>query len=198
MKPEIYRIAQKIKENWKSVVITIIIVCGSIILTVVSIFYGLVAVISKDTMLTSLIEAEATIIGFYGLILVYALTSFDSRADRIEQQLFDLIEKEKYSEIPIETLKTVTSKNRGKSLDKALKNIQQRKIKLINSSLLVGVYLVSSLLLSILALGMPDISLSLLFCMFAVALFFSGIIGIFGILYNLSARALNASETKKK
>jgi hypothetical protein len=45
--------------------------------------------INSAAVLQSLIQAEATILGFFGIIVTYLLTSYDTRLDRFEQQRFD-------------------------------------------------------------------------------------------------------------
>ena len=54
------------------------------ILSLVSVFY--IWVLTNVDALKALIEAEATTLGFFGLIAVYWLTSMDSRIDRLEQE----------------------------------------------------------------------------------------------------------------
>jgi tetrahydromethanopterin S-methyltransferase subunit D len=51
-------------------------------------FIAQISVNSKN-MLQSLIQAEATVLGFFGLIVTYVLVSYDTRLDRFEQERFD-------------------------------------------------------------------------------------------------------------
>jgi hypothetical protein len=179
------RFTQWAKEYAKPIILGIVTGFLTIGLAVIAFFYGLFAVISKETMLKSLIEAEATILGFFGLIVVYALNSFDNRIDRLEQQLFDT--KEKYldlQDLPKEITKTGEAK--VADLNDRLSNIQKKRRKMINTALAVGAYLVSSLLLSILALGMPDILLAFVLCFCAIGIFFVSIVGMFKIFYDLA------------
>ena len=53
-----------------------------------SIPFGFLIILSIDAVKT-LIEAEATILGFFGLIAVYLLTSYDSRIDKLEEKMLD-------------------------------------------------------------------------------------------------------------
>lgn len=57
-----------------------------------SVPFGLVTILSNDALKT-LIEAEATILGFFGLVAVYALTSYDNRIDKIENRIEEYVEK---------------------------------------------------------------------------------------------------------
>jgi hypothetical protein len=59
-----------------------------------SIPFGLITVLSADALKT-LIEAEATILGFFGLIVVYALTAYDNRIDKLEERIEDWQQNDK-------------------------------------------------------------------------------------------------------
>lgn len=50
---------------------------------------GFIAIYDKEV-LKALIEAEATVLGFFTLIVVYALGSLDNRIDRLDQHIFDI------------------------------------------------------------------------------------------------------------
>jgi hypothetical protein len=63
-------------------------------LFVLSIPFGVFIVLSTDSVKT-LIEGEATILGFFGLIAVYLLTSYDSRIDKLEEKIQDLEDQNK-------------------------------------------------------------------------------------------------------
>jgi len=51
--------------------------------------FGFITILSVDV-LKSVIEAEATILGLFGIVVAYLLTSYDNRLDRLDQQKFDL------------------------------------------------------------------------------------------------------------
>ena len=57
-----------------------------------SVRLGLITILSTDA-LKILIEAEATILGFFGLVAIYALTSFDNRIDKLEERIDDNVER---------------------------------------------------------------------------------------------------------
>jgi len=82
-------LVQTIKQHPLATIFSIVFAFTSIYFIGIIFLFGAVAVISEE-MLKALIEAEATILGFFGLITVYALTSLDTRIDRIEQQFFDI------------------------------------------------------------------------------------------------------------
>lgn len=176
IKQELPKIRQRILENWKSILYPIVLFFGSLGLGFVALLYGFMAGVAKESILKPLVEAEATILGFFALVAVYALTSLDNRLDRLEQQFFDM--KEQFGDL---------TKHQKEYVARRIGEIKRKKRKMINHVLIVGVYLVSSLLLSILALGLIQ-EQAIVFCFFVMLLFLAGIFGIFLMLYRLSER----------
>lgn len=179
------KIKQWILTNWKSIILLIIsLVCFGV-LWFLAIYYGFIAITAKDTILKSLIDAEATILGFFGLIVIYALNSFDNRIDRIEQQLFDV--KEKYLDMK-DNPKAIIKIGKAKvtRLNKQLSRVGEQKRIMINNAVATGSFLVVSLLLSISALGITDGNNAFFHCCIAIYLFFGSIVMILGMLYSFS------------
>ncbi len=83
----------KIAETWKIGLFIAILVTF-----LVAVVYGYlqlfgflaIAALKTPEMLQSVIQAEATILGFLGVIAAYTLSSYDTRIDRLNQQYFDL------------------------------------------------------------------------------------------------------------
>lgn len=171
-------LVQTIKQHPLATIFSIVFAFTSIYFLGFIFLFGLVAVISKE-MLKALIEAEATILGFFGLITVYALTSLDTRIDKLEQQLhariFDI--KEKFSDLG-GVKKTY--------LTERLSNIKEEKRKTVYSALYAGVLLVGSLLSSILGLGIPIEEWAFYLCSLSVLLFFFGIGQTLLMIYDLA------------
>lgn len=136
--------------------------------------------VASESMLRTLIETEATILGFFGLIFVYALTSFDNRLDKLEEQLFKLT-TEKHSDIPEELLRAGILR-----LKMGLSNIEKNKKELVNDALGIGILLVASLILSILSLGLISMPVAVDLCQPAVAFFFLSIGYIFWMFRKLA------------
>jgi hypothetical protein len=111
------------------------------LLTWIMIAYSVV-LINKDA-LKALIEAEATILGFFGLVIVYMLNSLDTRIDRLEQQRFDW-DKEQHDK---EASDTKTKRDSVRNLKKYV----------IKRAAIIGTLLTFSLLISIWLLGIVDI-----------------------------------------
>jgi len=153
----------------------------SIIALIAALLFSLIGAFEKTPMLTTLIEAEATIFGFFGLIAVYSLTSYDNRIDRLEEQKFEWI-KEK-------------DDTRATETQTRIDGIVKSKRKTINYALIIGIYLFLSLLLSILVLGIADAITSWIILFFSMALFFIGIVHFFFMFYDM---ATIPKETRPK
>jgi hypothetical protein len=152
------------------VVLTIIFIPFLPVIIGIPFVFGVVAIFS-EAMLTALIEAEATILGFFGLIFVYALTSLDNRTDMLNTAWFEL-RKDITPEYPPVWVK-------------AVENVAKNKKKLVTNSLVAGIFLVVSLLLAILALGFPTEDWVLYLTTFSVGLLFSSLLQIFWTIYDL-------------
>jgi hypothetical protein len=151
---------KKLKENYRLVVVSLFIS-----------FVFIVAVLLKDItvnsmVLQSVIQAEATVLGFFGIVISYMLASYDSRLDRLEQQRFD-------SEI----------ENNLSKLEKIDKKIEELKGLKHSSTNGLGIYsltLILALLFSIVTLGVRDFNLPIVNILGVLGLgfFFTGILGI--------------------
>ena len=176
-KSEIKRL---ISENQRKIIFpTVLAIVVSLVLLDLFVF-GLVPVYEKEPMLPSLIEAEATILGFFGLIVVYVLSSLDSKIDRVEQRLHTRIREplEKYKDLG-GVLKTI--------LTERLRNIEEKKRETVRSALFIGVYMIASLMLAIWALGIPlkHNDLSFVLSSYSLMFLFVSISGFLWILYSL-------------
>lgn len=169
IKELISKFSQWVRENAKNVISAIFLILAIVGITMAAIFYGFFAVVSKENMLKSLIEAESTVLGFFAFIITYTLSSLDNRMDRIEQKLLDTKEEDKVI-----------------ALNNRLSVIREKKSIVIRRVVFISACLVSSLLISILALGIADIMLAFNLCFLAMGIFFSGILGVFLMLYDLA------------
>ena len=130
------------------------------VLSVVSVFY--IWVLTNVEALKAMIEAEATILGFFGLIAVYYLTSMDSRIDRLEQEKHEYeIKKLEAETVSIEVAKPTASNidaltTRLSSLTKRIGMIQKRKENMTRELSTIGAMLVISLVASIGLLGFQN------------------------------------------
>jgi len=105
-----------------------------------SIPFGFFIVLSTDAVKT-LVEAEATILGFFGLIAVYLLTSYDNRIDKLEEKILDSSD---------------TTKIQGFSV--AQRKLKDRKMRATIAVVLALISLILSFFLSIVILGLLDLN----------------------------------------
>jgi hypothetical protein len=152
--------------------ITIFII--ALIIVVGAINIADIAISSKDV-LQSLIQAEATILGFFGIIVTYLLASYDTRLDRLEQQRFDVRKSpddlKKMEMLDFSYVDLIGTK---------IENIKQRKRDIAETMGIYTFFLILSLLLSIITLGMIDSNSAYLnfLSVLGLAFFFFGIVGI--------------------
>jgi hypothetical protein len=145
--------------------VTIVFLIIGIILGGLAEYVAEVSVNSKD-MLQSLIQAEATVLGFFGIVVSYFLVSYDTRLDRLEQQRFDCELANKPQAVDSYCKKMIS-----------LKEIKQSATRTLGG---IGILFILSLLLSILALGAIDTNstFSTGFAYFGLGAFFTGIVGL--------------------
>jgi uncharacterized BrkB/YihY/UPF0761 family membrane protein len=136
------------KETWMTkngkylwaIPIGLISVAGALVLYFMAIPFGISTVLSA-TATNALITAEATVLGFFGIIAVYLLTSYDSRIDKLEEQIFDAKD----------------DKDRSETLEKRQDDIRTKK-KWALLCMVPGLgCLIISLLLSIFTYGILSI-----------------------------------------
>jgi hypothetical protein len=177
-----------IRHHWLLVTVSVILAFSPPLIVGIIFLYGLVATIEVE-MLKAMIQAEVTILGFYGLIVVYALTSLDNRMDRLEQQRFDLTKEGRKTNELREVLQEHVSQERYNKLSETLHNIEKTKRKTVYSALYNGALLIGSLLASILGLGflgIPNNEWAFYMCSFSAMLFFFGIGLILLMVYDLA------------
>jgi uncharacterized membrane protein len=131
-----------------------------IILSIVSVSF--IFVLVNVDALKALIEAEATILGFFGLISVYWFTSMDSRRDRLEQEKHEYEFKKLGAETGSLELEQPTRSN-IKALTIAITDLEQKidQIQTLEESLTneiyrIGIFLVISLVANIGLLGLQS------------------------------------------
>jgi len=110
------------------------------------VYLGDISVTSKD-MLRSLIQADATLLGFLGIIVSYILVSYDTRLDRLEQQRFDCEMANNYKAAVSYQSKIAAIRKIKKDAGEALA--------------FIVVFSIASLLFLIIALGTVDTNLAL-------------------------------------
>jgi hypothetical protein len=134
-------------------------------------------IVNSDVALQSIIQAESTILGFFGVVVAYLLASYDTRLDRLEQQCFDLE--------ATDPINQQFHKERANAIHRKIKRVESIKRRLAVVIVITSIFLILSLLLSVAVLSMndSDIFLAELLSPYAVVAFFTGIFG-FVILFS--------------
>jgi hypothetical protein len=133
-------------------------------------------VITSSGMLESLVQAQATVLSLFGIIIAYLLNVNDSKLDRLEQETFEI--------------ENLPEEKRDKKLYdftvRRYETVREHKRRIAKGCLLIGSILVLSLLLSVIAFSLRGIGgwgpLKILVSALDMLLFFIGIFGIFSIL----------------
>lgn len=157
----------------------------------------------------ALIQAEATVLGFFGITVVYVLRSLDDKESTYAEKLLELEVTGKHEETVVaaagepevdtsgDTVISIEMGKRGEFLRQLMMQTHEQKratIRLIRST---GAYLVSSLLFSIWILGMPDIAIAGILSIFAVYLFVVSIVSIFWLFEDIGKTRFRTLSTKK-
>lgn len=167
---------RSLKQWTKSNIFIIGLSLTSLLSGMIMVVFSILAVTDRE-MMKALIEAEATILGFLVLIVIYGLTSFESRLDRLQQQIFD-----------VQTGKVKYSREFFEYLNKRVVNVEDSKKDMAYSGLSAGIILFASLLSSILGLGLsgiPNNQWAYFSCLISLSLLFFGIILVFWIIHDL-------------
>jgi uncharacterized membrane protein len=123
------------------------------ILAIVSGFY--IFVLMNPDALKELIQANATILGFFGLFAVYWLTSIDSRIDRFQQEKYEYEKELTAAETDsLQTAMTTPSKITAlrsgiQNLEMQIEKIQRTKEGIVNEISRIGVMLIIPLFMNI-------------------------------------------------
>jgi hypothetical protein len=136
--------------------------------------------IKNDSMLAALLQAEATFLGFFGVIVVYGLTSFDNRIDRVEQLSILTAEKN----LPFEKERLVLE------ISGLRKKIEKERKEFFNNAFWIGVFLVISLLFSVLSFAHSQLPSSLVDILseLSILFLFVGIVYTFSMFRRLGRR----------
>jgi hypothetical protein len=131
-----------------------------IILSLFSSFY--ILVLANTDALKAFIEAEATVLGFFGIIAVYMLTSIDSRIDRLESEKHEYEAKLEFAVTgsPSDAKPTPSSlqlwTSKVSNLEGRLDRIQNKKETLAYEASIIGTGLIVSLIADVALLGLQS------------------------------------------
>lgn len=119
------------KRNFKG---KVFFVCASLITAIISFFYS--GVLNNEALQT-LVQAEATLFGFFGIFFIYAVKQYDDELKETERE-----------GVP-----------KGYPLTKSdvIKGIKMRKKDLFDSARYIGICLTASMLLSVWLIGASEV-----------------------------------------
>lgn len=170
-----------VKKNWIKFILLISSPISFIILVFVSGFFGATAILDKSV-LEALIQAEATILGFFGAIFIFALTSLERRIDERKRQIIT---------VKISSVHQYTLIN---NLTNQIENIQKNVGNLVNATIFTSTLFFSSLTCSLLAFGLHGVNEDWTFTLtsFSVLNLILGFFMILSIVYDMK---LNPEES---
>ena len=180
-----------LQRHWRSLLsITVV----PFILMLIAVFFGIATVLAKEEIMKALIQAETTVLGFFGIMVVYFLKSLDDKESTYAEKLLELEVKGKHEDIVAtnaskpktdnsgDTIIMITFEHRGEFLKNLMLQAHEQKRATIRFTRPIVAYLISSILLSIWILGMPDAAIAGMLSIFAVYLFVVSIVSIFWLL----------------
>jgi len=157
-------------------------------------------ILQSSTILQVLIEVDAAILGFWGIILVYALTALDNRRDSLETKKFDVA---KYiaerRDPPIAILSAMKLPDEHIAfLEGKIQNTINSFNKLRREGIINSVMLTISIVVAIVGLGLEiprDIVWLYFIIVAAVWYFLSGVAFIFMSLWEFRAEEAERAQT---
>lgn len=147
------KVIQEFFSKWKGTIrdwiIFLILIFG---LAIISLSFSLVLTAES---LKTLVQAEATFFGFFGVLLVYVLKQYD---DKLQDW------KETADKItPSESMETISSSSttQGEQIIKIINEIRENKMDFVNSGITIGALVTFSMLLSVWLIGSFESTLNI-------------------------------------
>lgn len=148
-----WKVIQEFFSKWKGTIrdwiIFLILIFG---LAIISLSFSLVLTAES---LKTLVQAEATFFGFFGVLLVYVLKQYD---DKLQDW------KETADKItPSESMETISSSSttQGEQIIKIINEIRENKMDFVNSGITIGALVTFSMLLSVWLIGSFESTLNI-------------------------------------
>ena len=145
----IHEFFSKWKRTIRDWIIFLILIFG---LAIISLSFSLVLTAES---LKTLVQAEATFFGFFGVLLVYVLKQYD---DKLQDW------KETADKItPSESMETISSSSttQGEQIIKIINEIRENKMDFVNSGITIGALVTFSMLLSVWLIGSFESTLNI-------------------------------------
>jgi len=161
-----------LQRNWKTVTELIGGLIAGYLLTFGATVFSL-SILDEDA-IQALIEAEATILGFFGIIFVYILKSLDDRETWCLDRWYDLSETGEHRDEPIGIPVT-----KGRIMRERYERIQKQRKDALRFAKRIIIFLIASLLFSIFWLGTMELAFQNLTNVLGSAIIFVGVLGIY-------------------
>lgn len=161
-----------LQRNWKNIIELIGGLVAGFLLTFGATAFS-ISILSKDA-IQSLIEAEATILGFFGIIFVYIVKSLDEKESWCEKMWFDLSVNDQYKEKPVGIPKT-----KGELVKDRIERTKKQRLYTVRYATRVIIFLIISLLFSIFWLGTIDLALQNIKNILGISITFIGVFGVY-------------------
>ena len=105
--------------------------------------------------LKTLVQAEATFFGFFGVLLVYVLKQYDDKLQDWKETADELTPSESMETIPS------LSATQGEQIINIINEIRENKIAFVNTGITIGVVITFSMLMSVWLIGSFESTLNL-------------------------------------
>ena len=148
-----WKAIQEFFSKWKGTlkdwIIFLILVFG---LAMISISFS---VVLNAEALKTLVQAEATFFGFFGVLLIYVLKQYDDKLQDWKETADKLTPSETIEAIPS------LSTTQGEQIIKIINEIRENKMNFVNSGITIGVLITFSMLMSVWLIGSFESTLNL-------------------------------------
>ncbi len=148
-----WKAIQEFFSKWKGTIkdwiIFLILVFG---LAIISISFS---VVLNAEALKTLVQAEATFFGFFGVLLVYVLKQYDDKLQDWKETADKLTPSESMEAIPL------LSTTQGEQIINIINEIRENKMAFVNTGITIGAVITFSMLMSVWLIGSFESTLNL-------------------------------------
>ena len=134
---------KEMKQNIKETSIAFILLVGTIIVSY------LFSIVVNSEALKTLVQAEATFFGFFGILFVYALKQYDDEFKELRKSAFELNPSESNQKLD-------SGDNIVQNLEGMINEIREKKRTLVKAATDIGVAIIGSMLISVWLIGSVD------------------------------------------
>ena len=148
-----WKASQEFFSKWKGTIKDwIIFLILVFVLAMISISFS---VVLNAEALKTLVQAEATFFGFFGVLLVYVLKQYDDKLQDWKETADELTPSESMETIPS------LSATQGEQIINIINEIRENKMDFVNTGIAIGVLITFSMLMSVWLIGSFESTLNL-------------------------------------